>query len=53
KRIAEEFTVTAYAPDGTPEAIEHKSLDIIGVQWHPERYDCGGKLIEWFIDKCR
>jgi len=28
---------TAYAPDGVCEAIEHETLPILGVQWHPER----------------
>ena len=53
KAIAECFVVTACAQDGTAEAIEHKSLDIVGVQWHPERYEGGAKLIEWFIEKCK
>ena len=53
KAIAECFEVTANADDGTAEAIEHKSLDIVGVQWHPERYEGGAKLIEWFIEKCK
>jgi len=53
KAIAECFVVTANADDGAVEAIEHKSLDIVGVQWHPERYDGGAKLIEWFVEKCK
>ncbi|MBQ8831722.1 MAG: gamma-glutamyl-gamma-aminobutyrate hydrolase family protein [Oscillospiraceae bacterium] len=52
KDIADAFVVTAAAPDGTVEAIEHKTLNIVGVQWHPERYDCGAKLIEWFVGVC-
>ena len=28
---------TAFADDGVVEAIEHKSLPIVGTQWHPER----------------
>lgn len=27
----------AYAADGLIEALEHRSLSILGVQWHPER----------------
>ncbi|MEA4824102.1 MAG: gamma-glutamyl-gamma-aminobutyrate hydrolase family protein [Clostridiaceae bacterium] len=29
--------VTAYASDGIVEAVEHESLPILGLQWHPER----------------
>lgn len=53
KTVSEDFVVTAYAKDGTTEAIEHKTLDILGVQWHPERYDGGAKLIEWFVNQCK
>lgn len=45
----------------TVEAISHRTLDIIGVQWHPERM-CfskkredtvdGGALFEYFIKTC-
>ena len=28
--------MSAYAPDGTVEAIESPDAPIIGVQWHPE-----------------
>ncbi|MCA9027460.1 MAG: gamma-glutamyl-gamma-aminobutyrate hydrolase family protein [Planctomycetaceae bacterium] len=35
--VAEGFTVTAYAPDGTIEAMEMKSHRwLVAVQWHPE-----------------
>ncbi len=35
-RLAEGLQVSAYAPDGTIEAIESIDAPIIGVQWHPE-----------------
>lgn len=35
--IAPSLKVTARAPEGVPEAIEHKTLPIYGVQFHPER----------------
>ena len=39
KRAAPGFTVTAHAPDGVIEAIEHPAHPFcLGVQWHPERY---------------
>ena len=31
------FRVTLRADDGAAEAIEHTSLPVFGVQWHPER----------------
>ncbi|MDD4388862.1 MAG: type 1 glutamine amidotransferase [Bacilli bacterium] len=35
-RIAPDFDVIARAEDGTIEAIIHRHLPIIGIQWHPE-----------------
>ncbi len=29
--------VTAYTSDGIVEAVEHESMPILGLQWHPER----------------
>jgi putative glutamine amidotransferase len=28
--------VVAVAPDGVPEAVEHETAPVTGVQWHPE-----------------
>ena len=36
KAVAPGFRIVARAPDGVPEAIEHESLPIFGVQFHPE-----------------
>lgn len=36
KKVAPGFRVVATAPDGVPEAIEHETLPIFGVQFHPE-----------------
>ena len=36
-RIGQGLRVTATAPDGVIEAVEHESLPILGVQFHPER----------------
>jgi putative glutamine amidotransferase len=37
KDVAPGFVVTAHAPDGVIEAIEHREAPfIVGVQWHPE-----------------
>lgn len=35
-RVAKDLVVTARAADGVPEGVEHRSADVIGVQWHPE-----------------
>ncbi|MBR3223048.1 MAG: gamma-glutamyl-gamma-aminobutyrate hydrolase family protein [Kiritimatiellae bacterium] len=36
KRLASGFRIVARAPDGVVEAIEHTSLPVAGVQFHPE-----------------
>lgn len=36
-RIGQGLMVIQRAPDGTPEALQHASLPIAAVQWHPER----------------
>ena len=33
-----------WAYDGIVEAVEHETLPIIGVQWHPERWPYGDKI---------
>lgn len=39
RRPAPGLRITAFAPDGIVEAVEHTSLPFfLGVQWHPERY---------------
>ncbi|MDN6565570.1 MAG: gamma-glutamyl-gamma-aminobutyrate hydrolase family protein [Propionibacterium sp.] len=35
-RLGESLLLTAAAPDGTVEAVEHTSAPVYGVQWHPE-----------------
>ncbi|QWT23600.1 gamma-glutamyl-gamma-aminobutyrate hydrolase family protein [Subtercola sp. PAMC28395] len=35
-RIGDGLVVVGIAADGTPEALEHRSAPIYGVQWHPE-----------------
>lgn len=41
-RLGEGLRVTAVSPDGVPEALEHETLPVLAVQWHPERM-CFGK----------
>ncbi|MBS7527654.1 gamma-glutamyl-gamma-aminobutyrate hydrolase family protein [Fusibacter paucivorans] len=38
--VSDEWRVTGYSPDGVIEAIEHKTLPMLGVQFHAERM-CG------------
>ena len=62
KRLADGFKVTLTAPDGVIEAIEHETLPIFAVQFHPEKM-CylgsrpdtvdGGKIIEQFLEMCK
>lgn len=37
--VSSDFTIWAKADDGVIKAIRHKHLSIVGVMWHPERYD--------------
>jgi putative glutamine amidotransferase len=37
KNVPDCFTVTGRSPDGMVEALEHKTLPIVAVQFHPER----------------
>ena len=37
KEIGEGLKVTLWSEDGIVEALEHESLPVAGVQWHPER----------------
>ncbi|MCX6551076.1 MAG: gamma-glutamyl-gamma-aminobutyrate hydrolase family protein [Acidobacteria bacterium] len=52
-RLAEGFDVTATAPDGIIEAMEHRSARFcLGVQWHPENFWRTGEfrpLFEGFV----
>lgn len=47
--IGKGFSVTSFAPDGVVESIEHESLPLLGVQWHPERM-CFAKAREDTVD---
>lgn len=41
----------AWAEDGTVEALRHKTLPILAVQWHPERLGAeGARLIAAFLE---
>ena len=61
-RAGEDMRITARAGDGTIEALEHKTLPVFSVQFHPERMRgdtpnpaCGPdgtKLFEFFVGLC-
>lgn len=60
--VAPGFRATLWSPDGVIEAIEHETLPILGVQWHPERTtlsfrsDCavdGMPLFRYFLSLCK
>ncbi len=53
-KIAPGMKITATAPDGVVEAIEHTHQYCHGVQWHPEYHTCmlDQKLFEHFVEAC-
>jgi putative glutamine amidotransferase len=61
-KLGNDLKITAWSPEGIPEALEHISLPILGVQWHPERQrgeipNCAKgpdmtKLFEYFVNLC-
>lgn len=58
KAVADDFVVTAQAPDGVIEGIEHRTRSfVLGVQWHPERMVSHSavqrKLFEALMDAAR
>ena len=61
-RLGKDLRATAYWNDTYIEAIEHTSLPIYGVQWHPERMCVTQKrddtvngigFFEWFLNICK
>ena len=41
RRVGQGLQVVQTAPDGIIEAVEHRDLPVLGVQWHPERQSFG------------
>ena len=52
-RLGEGLAVLQTAPDGVVEALGHKDLPILGLQWHPERWgEVGERLLCRFLRLC-
>mgnify|MGYP005904009161 CR=1 FL=1 len=57
-RLGEGLRASAWAEGGFPEGLEHESLPVVGVQFHPERLRGpgvarGSALLDWFINQCK
>ena len=61
-RLGEGFDATGWSESGVVEAMEHISLPILAVQFHPERMSYfrrrpdtadGAMLFEWLMARCR
>ena len=57
-RLGRDLRVSAWAPDGTVEALEGTGSGfVVAVQWHPEAmpadHDLTRRLFEGFLDACR
>lgn len=52
-QVGTDLTVTAVAPDGTIEALEHKRLPWIAVQWHPEMMTSRAEdpIFTWLVEQ--
>lgn len=55
KSLGRDLKICAKSPDGLPEAIEHTSLPVYAVQWHPEQSQTQAdkKLFERLITLCK
>jgi putative glutamine amidotransferase len=52
-RLGEDLVATAWAEDGLVEAVEHPTLPVLGVQWHPENLQhlpAHRELFSWLVD---
>ncbi len=52
-RVGSGFTVTATHEDGTVEGLEHESLPILAVQWHPEMLSTrlSDPVFSWIVNR--
>lgn len=57
-RLGRGLTAAAWAPEGFVEGVEHSSLPILGVQFHPERLSGPGRgegsaLFDWLLARVK
>lgn len=57
-QLGRDLEATAWAPEGFVEGFEHRSLPVLGVQFHPERLSGPGRgkgivLFDWLIASTR
>ncbi len=50
-KVGAGLTVTAWAEDGTIEALEMDDHDILSVQWHPEMLERQEPVFDWLVGK--
>ena len=50
--VAPDYVVSARAPDGGVEGLEHRSLPIVSVQWHPEMMEerATDPIFGWLVE---
>ena len=49
-KLGHSLIACQWAADGIVEAIVHQHLPILGLQWHPERWDGGDAVFRWFAE---
>ena len=57
RQLGTGLRAAAIAPDGIIEAVEHETLPVLGVMWHPERaagdLPADNRIFSLFIAQCR
>lgn len=60
--VPQDLVASAWSESGVVEALEHKTLPVLGVQFHPERMTGsyltpglvdGGAIFDWFLARCQ
>lgn len=53
KTLGGGLIAAGHAPDGVIEAIEHESLPVFALQWHPEQEEADPRPFSHFVSLCR